>query len=123
MTKQEIEQIARSAHDVVNVYGESLGEVSQPKFDELDELSKETIVEAVHLLKSEEKIYAGSVHNAWVNKMIDAGWVHGKVYDIEAKTHPDMIDYRSLPPLQRAKDRLFNSVVRIGAVPIKKETM
>lgn len=116
MTKQERVQIAKSAHDVVNAFAESLGVSKQPSFDELDDLSKERITEAVEYLQTTKRTYAGSIHDAWINKMIGEGWTYGKTYDEEAKTHPDMIDYRSLPPLQRAKDKLFKAVVNLGKI-------
>ena len=116
MTKLEITQIAKSAHNVVKAFTESLGASTQPSFDELDDISKDSIVDAVEVLQEARRTYAGSVHDAWVNKMIDAGWVYGKTYDAKNKTHPDMIDYRSLPPLQRAKDKLFVAVVKLGKV-------
>lgn len=52
------------------------------------------------------------LHEEWVAAKLGDGWSYGEVKDVEAKTHPCIADYDALPREQRAKDELFQGVVR-----------
>lgn len=125
MTKKETLQIAKNAYQVVRAFEASSNKVKIskiPTFNKLSDIQKDHLCKAVEMLKSNERMYASSIHDSWINNMIANGWTYGEEFSEESKTHPDMIDYRSLPPLQRAKDKLFNETVRLGHVkPIKNK--
>lgn len=108
------EQIAKSGYEVCRAFEVSNGVTNDTDWDKLDTLRKDSLVKAVSMLRKNRRAQASSIHNFWINNMIDQGWSYGKVYDSEAKTHPDMRDYRSLSPIHRAKDRLFFQTAKIG---------
>ncbi len=45
---------------------------------------------------------------------IDIGWVYGREYDCNRKTHPDLVPYASLAPLERDKDAVFLALCEIA---------
>jgi len=51
-------------------------------------------------------------HENWMRQRVADGWVWGPVKDMAAKTHPALVPYDSLPAAVRAKDALFQGVVR-----------
>lgn len=51
-------------------------------------------------------------HAAWMKFKADEGWVYGLTKDAEAKTHPCLVPYEALPPVQKAKDLIFQAIVR-----------
>lgn len=107
-------QVAKNGYEVCRAFELANGFTNDTDWDKLDSTRKDNLVRAVAMLKSNRRAQTSSVHQFWIDNMIDNGWSYGKVYDAEAKTHPDMIDYRSLSPLLRAKDKLFFQTVRIG---------
>ena len=54
-------------------------------------------------------------HESWLVEKRAAGWKYGPVKDAEAWTHPCVVPYDDLPQEQRAKDYLFQAVVRSAA--------
>jgi len=54
---------------------------------------------------------AEQLHESWCEFKVADGWVWGEVKDADAKTHPCLIEYDSLPPEQRAKDHVFAAIV------------
>ncbi len=48
---------------------------------------------------------------------IDAGWVYGPQKSEVAKTHPCLVSYDQLPPVQRKKDRLFFAIATALLAP------
>lgn len=51
-------------------------------------------------------------HNAWMAYKYAEGWVYGETKSAEAKTHPCLVPFLSLPPIQQAKDMIFSGIVR-----------
>jgi hypothetical protein len=51
-------------------------------------------------------------HNAWWAYKASEGWKYGVSKDLKAKTHPCMVPYDSLPPIQQAKDLIFRAIVK-----------
>lgn len=49
-------------------------------------------------------------HNDWLARMRAEGWIYGKLKDEQAKTHPHMVEYEQLPPIQRTKDLVFQAI-------------
>lgn len=43
-------------------------------------------------------------HENWMKFKFADGWVYGKKKDKEAKTHPDLVAYKKLPPDEKGKD-------------------
>lgn len=114
MKKTEIPQIAKNAHEVVRAYCKSIGEVTPPHFEDLKDNEVRNLINAVKLLKHNPRTYAGSVHDNWISNMISEGWVYSPEYNEDLKQSPELVSYRELSPISRAKDKLFHEVVKIG---------
>lgn len=107
---ESLENIAKTAHNVVGAYAVGLGGQHLP-WIELTKDERIRGIEAVKLLKGGSKA-ASAIHDYWISSMISDGWVYGEVLSEEDKTHPLMLDYRNLPKEERTKDKLFSLVVK-----------
>ena len=47
------------------------------------------------------------LHGSWMQSYFEMGWVYGKEYDRDKKTHPDLIPYADLGQKERDKDSVF----------------
>ena len=54
------------------------------------------------------------LHGSWMQAYFTMGWKFGKVYDREAKTHPDLVPYADLGQLERDKDAVFVALCEIA---------
>lgn len=104
-----IEQIAKICHEVNKSYCESIGDNSQPKWEDAPEWQKSSAINGVkfHL---ENDVTPEQSHENWLKQKLEEGWVYGKEKDVEKKTHPCIKRYDELPKYQRAKDSLFKAV-------------
>jgi len=111
MNKQDvIEQAARMAHTINNVYRKGLGEAVKPAWEECPEELRNSVRSGV------EGILAGNSpetsHEDWLSFKAQHGWSYGEIEDPIKKTHPCFLPYDQLPPAQRLKDTIFHAVVR-----------
>lgn len=60
-------------------------------------------------IKSPKKL-----HDAWVVAYQKMGWRYGKVRDVKAKTHPDMVQFNKLGRLEQEKDWVFYMLCEIA---------
>lgn len=103
-------QIARVTHEVNKAYCESLGDYSQPPWDEAPPWQKKSALHGVNLhLDSEVEPQAS--HEAWLAEKVADGWVYGSEKNPELKTHPCMVPFEELPREQQAKNYIFRAVV------------
>ncbi len=112
MEHKQIEQIAKTCHEVNKAYCESMGDYSQKTWSEAEDWQKQSCINGVIFHLDNPNSKPCDSHNNWLKEKIEDGWVYGKVKDIEAKTHPCMVEYNELPKEQRLKDSLFIAVVR-----------
>ena len=107
-----VEQIAKTCHEVNRAYCQSIGDNSQPKWDDAPQWQKESAISGVsfHLKNPDSK--PEDSHNNWLKDKEADGWAYGEVKDPEKKTHPCMVPYDQLPKDQQVKDLLFLTVVR-----------
>lgn len=54
------------------------------------------------------------LHDDWVKAYEEMGWSFGWVRDPVAKTHPDMVPYEDLDPLEQDKDAVFVALCEIA---------
>jgi len=54
------------------------------------------------------------LHGSWMQAYFAMGWVYGKDYSREAKTHPDLVPYADLGQLERDKDAVFVALCEIA---------
>lgn len=103
--------IARVAHEVNAAYCRSLGDYTQPAWENAPEWQQKSAIAGAELHLSDPSLSASASHAAWMAIKVAEGWVYGPEKDAEKKTHPCLVPFDELPPEQRAKDFIFQGVV------------
>ena len=111
-TIPHVERIARICHAVNRVYCQSIGDWSQPAWENALEWQKDSAIEGVKYLFHNPEASPEDSHNCWVATKEVHGWTYGLAKDAGAKTHPCMVPYAQLPEEQKVKDELFHSIVK-----------
>lgn len=109
------EQIARMAHEVNRAYCESLGDSSQPAWEEAPQWQRDSAIAGAKMHLANPHATPKDSHDSWLAQKRADGWQWGPEKDPERKLHPCFVEYEQLPPEQRAKDFLFRGVVRAMA--------
>lgn len=112
MNEDQILQVAKTCHEVNKTYCESVGDNSQPNWDEAPEWQKESAINGVKFHLENPDSTPVDSHNNWMKEKVAAGWMYGDIKDPEKKVHPCIREYDSLPIAQKTKDSLFIAVVR-----------
>jgi hypothetical protein len=106
-----VEQIARIAHEANRAYCLSIGDESQWPWDIAADWQRDSAICGVMATLTSNGGPAEQHRNWMAHKEAD-GWKYGPVKDPGKKEHPCMVPYHELPVEQRAKDHLFQGVVR-----------
>ena len=104
------EQIARVAHEVNRAYCQSLGDMSQPTWEDAPEWQRSSARMGVDL-HTMGNFGPEASHISWAKQKIEEGWVYGPEKNPEAKTHPCIVPFDQLPREQQAKDFIFRAIV------------
>lgn len=104
-------EIARVCHEVNRAYCQSLGDHSQPAWEDAPEWQKESALTGVNLHIDNPNAGVEDSHQSWFAQKVADGWTYGPVKDAEKKEHPCMVPYDQLPQYQQAKDYIFRAVV------------
>lgn len=107
-----IEQIAKTCHEVNRAFCESIGDFSQPSWADAPQWQKESAINGVNFHLANPNSKPCDSHNNWMAEKLKDGWKFGEVKNPETKEHPCMVEYEQLPKEQQTKDALFISVVR-----------
>lgn len=119
--KKDVEVIAKRAHEC-NMAHNSFGECTvkdMTSWENLPQESKDSVIEIV-LSHIRSPIVSGAnsseeSHNRWIKSLTDRGWVYkAGPKDPVNKTHPLLKEYSQLTEADRAKDHIFQAVVRQG---------
>lgn len=105
------EQIARVAHEVNRAYCQSLGDYSQPAWEDAPQWQKDSAALGVALHLDNPNASAAASHESWMAQKVADGWVWGLTKNPEEKTHPCIVPFDALPEAQQAKDYVFRGVV------------
>ena len=105
-------QIARICHEANRAYCQTLGDNSQPAWEEAPDWQKESAVNGVCFYLDHPKLGPKDSHDNWADLKFNQGWKYGAVKDPEKKEHPCLVSFDELPEDQQLKDALFLSVVR-----------
>ena len=107
------EKIAKLCHNVNRAYCKSIGDDSQPPWDEAPEWQRESAIKGVRFALENPNVGPEHQHDAWFSDKVADGWVYGPVKDAEAlpKTHPCLVPYDQLPTEQKAKDAIFRAII------------
>lgn len=106
-----IEMIASVCHEANRGYCKSLGDDSQPSWDDAPDWQKESACNGVRFHLANPDAGPSGSHENWLSVKKAEGWRYGPVKDAEAKTHPCFVDYAMLPAEQKAKDYIFTAIV------------
>jgi hypothetical protein len=109
-TLENIDRIARVCHEVNRAYCASLGDLSQPAWEDAPEWQRVSARMGVDLHLSGDFGPAAS-HVSWMRQKLAEGWKYGPVKDVGKKEHPCMVDFNALPKEQQAKDYIFRAIV------------
>lgn len=106
-------QIARVCHEANRAYCESIGDTSQPSWNDAPDWQRKSAVYRVRA------VYDGSVsqpsdsHTSWMTEKLRDGWRYGPTKDPESKLHPCLVSFSELPPEQQTKDHLFFAIAKV----------
>lgn len=110
------EHVARVCHEANRAYCLTIGDDSQPAWDEAPDWQKSSAIKGVefHLntLKSGQEPSPSASHESWLVEKREQGWNYGPVKDPEKKEHPCFVPYEELPIDQRMKDYIFAGIVK-----------
>ncbi|QLI49420.1 hypothetical protein vBPaeMUSP18_17 [Pseudomonas phage vB_PaeM_USP_18] len=116
--------IARVAHEINRAYCASLGDTSQPSWDEAPEWQQKSAIAGVEMHLANPDATPEQSHESWLKQKTEEGWVYGEVKDAEKKQHPCCVPYGELPAEQKAKDYLFRAVVhQLKDIPDAEEAV
>lgn len=106
-----IESIAKTCHEVNRAYCKSLGDHSQPSWEDAQEWQKQSAINGVRFHLENPNAGPSASHESWLAEKERDGWKYGPMKNPETKEHPCFVAYDELPCEQQAKDALFISVV------------
>mgnify|MGYP005847608361 CR=1 FL=1 len=104
--------IAKVCHEVNRAYCESIGDHSQPPWEDAPTWAQDSAIKGVIFTQDNPGARPQDSHESWMAEKLANGWQWGEVKDPQAKTHPCLVEYSELPKEQQAKDRLFQDTVR-----------
>lgn len=104
---------AELAHEANRIYCAAIGDHTQKPWSEAEFWQQQSAIDGVKVALGGAT--PGQQHQAWMADKIADGWTLGAVKDPKAKTHPCLVPYQDLPQEQRAKDSLYQGVVRAMA--------
>ena len=103
--------IARIAHEINRAYCASQGDLSVQPWSKASQEQRDSMEAGVDMHLANATSSPQAQHEAWMAAKAAAGWKFGEVKDEAAKTHPAMVPYDKLDPVQKAKDWIFKMVV------------
>lgn len=107
----DVQDIAQVAHELNKAYCESIGDTSQPSWDEAPDWQKKSAITGVQFHLNNPDASPSHSHDSWLKEKEADGWKYGEVKDPEKKEHPCFVPYEQLPIEQQAKDYIFRQAV------------
>ena len=111
-TMDNVEYVARAAHEVNRVYCQTIGDHSQVSWHDAPEWQKESARSGVCFVLNNPDAGPSASHDSWLEEKHANGWKYGAVKDDVKKEHPCFVAYEHLPENQKAKDLIFVHVVK-----------
>lgn len=105
--------IAMLCHSINAAYCQSLGDDSQPTWDDAPDWQKNSAVVGVEMHIANPDATPEQSHESWYAQKEAEGWIYGEVKDADKKEHPCFLPYDELPLEQKAKDYLFRATVHL----------
>lgn len=107
----EVQDIAQVAHEINKAYCDSIGDHSQPSWEDAPEWQKVSAIKGVEFHLENPEASPSASHDSWLAQKKQDGWKYGEVKDAEKKEHPCFVPYEQLPTTQKSKDYLFKQVI------------
>lgn len=107
-----VTKVAAIAHEVNRAYCTAIGDTSQMAWADAPPWQQKSAVVGVRFTILHPNAGPAASHESWLAEKAADGWQYGLVKDPVAKRHPCFTPYDLLPLEQRAKDYLFQAVVR-----------
>lgn len=106
-----LNDIACLAHENNRVLCLLMKDYSQPDWDDAPEWQTDSARAGVafHLVNPDASDSAS--HENWMAAKVADGWVFGLTKCADSKTHPCIVPFDELPPMQQLKDRMFRYIV------------
>jgi len=117
--------IARACHEVNRAYCQSLGDNSQPAWEDAPDWQRDSALRGVKLHAENPDATPAASHESWLKQKAAEGWKYGMVKNPHLKEHPCFMPFDRLPREQQAKDYIFRAVVHamlgrvLGPIPAK----
>lgn len=106
-----IEDIARVCHEANRAYCQTLGDESQPSWNNAPDWQIQSSKDAVRFHLDNPDATESATHEKWLADREEAGWKYGPVKDVEKKENPCFVPFNELPLEQQRKDKLFKFIV------------
>ena len=110
-TQMNKEQVAKVAHEMNKAFCESIGDNSQPNWDDAPQWQKDSALLGVQFHLGNPDASPSASHDSWLKQKEQDGWKYGEIKDPEKKEHPCFVSYHQLPVEQRSKDYIFKQVI------------
>lgn len=106
-----MDKLAKICHQANKAYCETLGDTSQPHWEDAPEWQKISARRGVKYRIDNPDATSADMHESWLKTMQENGWIYDETKNIEAKKHPCCVEYSELPEAQQRKDALFSAIV------------
>lgn len=116
LTDEQI--IARAAHEVNRAYCKSLGDNSQPSWEDAPQWQWDSAMLGVKLHTENPGASPAASHESWMAQKVADGWIYGQEKRLDLKQHPCIVPFDALPVEQQAKDFIFQAVVHAARAVI-----
>ncbi len=107
----EKSNVAQIAHEINKAYCESIGDNSQPTWENAPEWQKSSAINGVQFHLDNPDAPPSASHESWLKQKTEEGWKYGPVKNPDTKEHPCFVPYDQLPPAQKSKDYLFKQII------------
>ena len=105
------EDVAKICHEANKAYCATIGDDTQPSWEDAPEWQKESAINGVRFHCLNENTTPADSHNSWLKEKTEQGWSWGEIKDAEKKEHPCFTAYENLPKSQQIKDYIFKNIV------------
>ena len=105
------EDVAKICHEANKAYCVTIGDNTQPSWEDAPEWQKESAINGVRFHCLNENTTPADSHNSWLKEKTEQGWSWGEIKDAEKKEHPCFTAYENLPKSQQIKDYIFKNIV------------
>lgn len=107
----DVQSIAKVCHETNRAYCQSIGDNSQPTWDEAPDWQRQSAENGVRFHLENPDAKPSHSHEEWLKEKEATGWKYGPVKNPDTKEHPCFVPYDQLPEEQKKKDALFVAVV------------